>query len=78
MVIPERRAPVDLVCALLAVLLLAFALFGSSSDGPNFPARTAIQFPVPVEQAPSLAESAKSRVIPRTEEWLDRREINGP
>jgi hypothetical protein len=78
MVIPERRAPVDLVCALLAVLLLGFALFGSSSDGPHFPARTAIRLPVPVEQAPSLAESAKPRVIPRTEDWLDRREITGP
>jgi hypothetical protein len=77
MVIPERRAPVDL-CALLAVLILAFALFGSSSDGPNVPAPTAVRLPVPVEQAPSLAESAKPRVIPRTEDWLDRRKINGP
>ncbi len=78
MVLPERRTAVDLVCSLLAVLLLGFALFGSSSDGPHSPARTAIRLPVPVEQAPSLAESAKSRVIPRTEDWLGRREITGP
>jgi hypothetical protein len=38
----------------------------------------AIRLPVPVEQAPSIAESAKRRVIPRTEDWLDRREITGP
>jgi hypothetical protein len=78
MVLPERRTAVDLVCSLLAALLLGFALFGSSSDGPHSPARTAIRLPVPVEQAPSLAESAKSRVIPRTEDWLGRREITGP
>ena len=78
MVISGRRASVDLVCALLTVLLLGFAFFGHSSDGPHSPARTAIRLPVPVEQAPSLAESAKSRVIPRTEDWLGRREITGP
>jgi hypothetical protein len=78
MVLPERRTAVDLVCSLLAALLLGFALFGSSSDGPHSPARTAIRLPVPVEQAPSLAKSAKSPVIPRTEDWLGRREITGP
>jgi hypothetical protein len=78
MVISGRRAPLDLVCALLTVLLLSFAFFGPCSDGWPPPPRTAIRLPVPVEQAPSLAASAKPRVIPRTEDWLDRREINGP
>jgi hypothetical protein len=79
MVISERRAPVDLVCALLTVLLLGFAFFGNSSDGRHLPPRTAIGPPVPVEQATSLQETAKPRVIPkRTEDWLARREITGP
>ena len=79
MVISGRRAPVDLVCVLLTVLLLGFAFFGHSSDGRPLPSRTAIRLPVSVELAPSLQEAAKPRVIPRrTEDWRDRRESIGP
>jgi hypothetical protein len=79
MVISGRRAPVDLVCALLTVLLLGFAFFGHSSDGRPLPPRTAIRLPVHVEQVASLQEAVKPRVIPRrTEYWRDRRESTGP
>jgi hypothetical protein len=69
MMISGQRTALDLVCALLTVLLLGFAFFGQSSNERLVSPRTEIRLPVPVEQAPSLHEAAKPRVIPtRTED----------
>jgi hypothetical protein len=79
MVTSASRGTVDLISVLLVLLLLGFAFVASNRDQSHLPSQGAVRPPLSIEEAPSLHEATKPRVLPkRTEDWLDRREINGP
>jgi hypothetical protein len=79
MVTSASRGAADLMSVLLVLLLLGFAFAASNRDQPHLPPQGAVRPPLSIEEAPSLHEATKPRVLPkRTEDWLDRREINGP
>ena len=78
-VIPPRRSLVDLIAALLILSVLAVASVGHNAYPKDRMSWHATGQPLSVEQAPSLHEAARPRVLPkRAEDWLDRREVIEP
>jgi hypothetical protein len=71
-VISPRRAAADLIgSALVLALLAGAALAGGGPQRDHSDHATTVKTASMAEQAPTLAKSAKRRVIPRrTEDWL--------